>query len=107
MTKTCPTCSQPITDITEDDVLRAVGYDHIALTDLLNTVGGTLSKRSKIITGLITRGILVLTAERTVHRYVPYNDIGQPCGGMACDGEQLLCSTCSEAAQRHINDPGI
>lgn len=64
---TCSHCSQPVRDITEKSVLEFVGDDVLTLGDLLNGVGGTLPKRSKIIMGLIRRGDLVLTAERFVH----------------------------------------
>ena len=47
--------------------MEFVGEDVLTLGDLLDGVGGTLPKRSKIIMGLIQRGDLVLTAERFVH----------------------------------------
>lgn len=67
VTQKCSHCSQPVRDITEESVMEFVGEDVLTLGDLLDGVGGTLPKRSKIIMGLIQRGDLVLTAERFVH----------------------------------------
>jgi hypothetical protein len=29
--------------------------------------------------------------------YRPYDDIGQPCGGYACDGHNAVCDDCGQA----------
>lgn len=67
-TERCFNCAKDIEDITEQDVLDFIGDGEVSLHELLNGVGGTLAKRSKLITGLIRRGVIELTVVRSVRR---------------------------------------